>query len=48
MEKIDFKKELKQLYKPSTKKVEMVDVPKMYYLMISGEGGPRHHRFKMQ
>jgi len=29
MTKIDFKKELKHLYKPSAKKVEVVDVPQM-------------------
>lgn len=40
MEKIDFKKELKHLYKPSAKKVEEVDVPKMNFLMIDGEGDP--------
>jgi len=40
MEKIDFKKELKHLYKPSAKKVEIVDVPEMNFLMIDGEGDP--------
>ena len=40
MEKIDYKKELKHLYKPSAKKVEVVDVPKMNFLMIDGEGDP--------
>lgn len=40
MKKIDYKKELKHLYKPSTKKVEMVDVPSMNYLMIDGKGNP--------
>jgi hypothetical protein len=40
MEKIDFKKELKHLYKPSAKKVEVVDVPKMNFLMVDGEGDP--------
>ena len=40
MEKIDYKKELKQLYRPSAKKVEIVDVPKMNFLMIDGEGDP--------
>ena len=34
MMKIDYKKELKHLYKPSPKKVELVDVPAMNYLMI--------------
>jgi hypothetical protein len=40
MEKIDYKKELKHLYKPSSKKVEIVDVPQMNFLMINGEGDP--------
>jgi hypothetical protein len=40
MEKIDFKKELKNLYKTSAKKVEVVDVPKMNFLMIDGKGNP--------
>lgn len=46
MEKIDYKKELKQLYKPSAKEVEMVNVPIMNYLMIDGEGGPGAHSFQ--
>ncbi|VAX36634.1 conserved hypothetical protein [hydrothermal vent metagenome] len=40
MTKIDYKKELKHLYRPSIKKVEIVDVPKMNFLMINGEGDP--------
>ncbi|MBC8186413.1 GyrI-like domain-containing protein [candidate division KSB1 bacterium] len=40
MQKIDFKKELKLLYKPSPKKVEIVDVPVMNFLMIDGMGDP--------
>ena len=40
MEKIDFKKELKHLYKPSAKKVDIVEVPQFNYLMIDGEGDP--------
>jgi hypothetical protein len=38
--KIDFKKELKQLYNPSAKEVSVVDVPAMNFLMIDGEGAP--------
>ena len=38
MEKIDYKKELKHLYKPSVKDVEVVEVPQMNFLMIDGEG----------
>ena len=40
MEKIDHKKELKPLYSPSTKKVELVEVPEMKFLMIDGSGDP--------
>ena len=40
MEKIDYKKKLKHLYKPTAKKVEIVDVPQMNFLMIDGEGDP--------
>ena len=40
MEKIDYKKQFKHLYKPSAKKVEIVDVPQMNFLMIDGEGDP--------
>jgi hypothetical protein len=40
MEKIDYLKQLKPLYAPSAKKVEIVDVPEMYFLMIDGEGDP--------
>ncbi len=40
MKKIDYKKELKHLYKPSPKSVEVVDVPEMNFLMIDGQGDP--------
>lgn len=40
MEKIDYLKQLKHLYAPSAKKVEIVDVPEMNFLMIDGEGDP--------
>ncbi len=40
MQKRDYKKELKQLYKPSAKKVVLVDVPEMNFLMIDGQGDP--------
>jgi len=39
MRKIDFKKELKHLYKPP-KEVALVDVPEMNFLMIDGVGDP--------
>ena len=40
MEKIDFKKHLKHLYSPSAKKVEIVEVPQMNFLMVDGDGDP--------
>ncbi len=40
MQKIDFKKEWKHLYKPSPKKIDIVDVPKMNFLMTDGRGVP--------
>ena len=40
MEKIDYKKEFKHLYKASAKKSEIVAVPRMSFLMIDGEGDP--------
>ena len=39
-EKIDYKKQLKHLYSPSAKKVEIVEVPQMNFLMVDGEGDP--------
>ena len=46
MQKIDYKKELKHLYRSSAKKVEVVEVPKMNFLMIDGDGGPNHPTFQ--
>jgi hypothetical protein len=40
MEKIDYKKQFKNLYQPSTRKVEAVEVPRMNFLMVDGEGDP--------
>ncbi|GAM10267.1 hypothetical protein OR1_02555 [Geobacter sp. OR-1] len=40
MEKIDFKKQLKHLYDPSARKVEIVEVPPMNFLMVDGEDDP--------
>lgn len=40
MDKVDLKKELKELYSPSPKKIGIVDVPDMNFLMIDGEGAP--------
>jgi len=40
MKKIDYKKKLKHLYGPSSKKIVIVEVPSMNYFMVDGEGGP--------
>lgn len=40
MIKLDIKKELQHLYKPSVKHVELVVVPKMHFLMVDGKGDP--------
>ncbi len=40
MPKTDLKKELKRLYTASAKKVALVDVPKLKFLMIDGSGDP--------
>ena len=42
MKKVDYKKELKHLYKSSAKNVEIVDVPKMSFLVIAGQGDPNN------
>ena len=38
--KVDFKKELKHLYNPSSKEATIVDVPGMNFLMVDGAGNP--------
>ena len=40
MDKVDYKKELKHLYKPSPLKIEFRDIPEMNFLMIDGTGDP--------
>lgn len=40
MEKRDYKKNLKHLYKASAKKPAIIDIPEMNFLMIDGEGSP--------
>ncbi|TFG16739.1 MAG: hypothetical protein EU530_11500 [Promethearchaeota archaeon] len=40
MEKIDFKKSMKEFYKPSSTKASLVYVPKMQFIMIDGKGSP--------
>ena len=40
MQKVDLKKELKELYRPSAKRVVQVEVPSFNFLMVDGEGDP--------
>ncbi len=40
MEKRDYLKQMKELYGPSAKSVDVVDVPEMNFLMVDGEGDP--------
>jgi hypothetical protein len=40
MTKVDYKKALKHLYRPSAKEFEVVDVPPMNFLMVDGHGDP--------
>jgi hypothetical protein len=40
VDKVDFKKSLKQLYNPSEKDMHIVDVPGMKFLMVDGQGNP--------
>ncbi len=40
MKKLDLKKELKHLYRPSAKKVEVVNVPQFNFVMIDGQFEP--------
>jgi hypothetical protein len=40
MEKIYFKEQLKHLYRPYARKVEIITVPQMNFLMVDGKGDP--------
>jgi hypothetical protein len=40
LDKVDLKKELKNLYNPSAKEISVVDVPAMNFLVVDGEGAP--------
>ncbi len=40
MKKLDFKKDLKHLYQASAKAAVEVEVPRLAYLMVDGEGDP--------
>ncbi len=42
MEKLDLRKNLKHLYAPSAKKIEVVDVPRFNFIMVDGAIEPAH------
>ena len=46
MPKIDYKKELKEFYRPSAKKVVELNIPKMNFLMVDGNGAPETIEYK--
>jgi len=45
MTKIDLRKELAWLYKPSAKTISLVDVPEMSFIMIDGQGAPESEQY---
>jgi hypothetical protein len=42
IKKVDFKRELKHLYRASSKKIEIAEVSSMNFLMIDGKGDPNN------
>jgi hypothetical protein len=40
LDKVDLKKDLKNLYNPSAKEVSVIDVPALNFLVVDGEGAP--------
>jgi len=40
MDKLDLKKQYRQLYSPSAKAPEIVEVPPLSYIMVDGHGDP--------
>jgi hypothetical protein len=43
MQKIDFKKTMKEAFNASVKKVSFVEIPEMQYLMVEGKGYPENN-----
>ncbi len=43
MQKIDFKKTMKEAFSASTKKVSFVEIPEMQFLMVEGKGYPTNN-----
>ena len=46
MKKIDYKKELKHLYAPSSKEISIADVPTMNYLVLAEKVSDDMEQFK--
>jgi hypothetical protein len=46
LDKVDLKKELKNLYNPSAKEVSVVDVPAMNFLVVNGESAPASPQYR--
>ncbi|MCK4851113.1 MAG: GyrI-like domain-containing protein, partial [Phycisphaerae bacterium] len=46
MEKLDFKKQFKDLYTASAKSPAIIEVPPMKFLMIDGQGDPQSQPFQ--
>lgn len=42
MDKVDYKKQLKEFYSSSAKHCSIVNLPKMNFLMVNGKGDPNH------
>ncbi|MBK9710868.1 MAG: GyrI-like domain-containing protein [Kouleothrix sp.] len=40
MNRVDLRKELKQLYSPSTKEPSIVEIPELQFVMVDGAGNP--------
>jgi len=40
LSKIDYKKDLKNLYNPPPKEINIIEVPKLKFLQIDGQGNP--------
>ncbi len=45
MQKIDLKKQFKELYNPSVKQISTIDVPQMNFLTLEGKGDPNKKDF---
>ncbi len=46
MDKVDLRRELESLYNPSAKKITVVEVPAMNFLLVDGEGSPASQQYR--